>query len=238
MACVICQRSSGVWLRLLGYWAQPFMKSQKYGRGQMSCNKLTCPEVFTKRPQIPLSGTPIGVPKGYGTGGHTWPGCPLPLQWHDSLPLVWEGGPEWGDSHQPPLDSALQAQPGVWQMLQLPINLIRHPLPPWLAELSTLRGGRPQWVSLIRVTASRRHPELISPNWESEQRGQGELGFPWAALLGTPLPIGTALEGNQIEKVPPTNLQHPITCFPTHLDQAAAHYSRIPQDVCQQCWTL
>ena len=34
------------------------------------------------------------------------------------------------ESHQPPLDSALQAQPGVGQMLQLPINLIRHPLLP------------------------------------------------------------------------------------------------------------
>ena len=45
-----------------------------------------------------------------------------------------------------------------------------------------------QWVRLIRVTACRRHPELISPNWESEQRGQGELNFPLAALLGTPPP--------------------------------------------------
>ena len=42
------------------------------------------------------------------------------------------------------LDGALQAQPGVQQMLQLPINLIRHPLLPWLAELPTLRRGRPQ----------------------------------------------------------------------------------------------
>ena len=28
--------------------------------------------------------------------------------------------------------------------------------------------------------------ELISPNWESEQRSQGEFGFHWAALLGMP----------------------------------------------------
>ena len=34
-------RSSGIWWRQLGYWAWPFTKSRKYGRGQMSCNKLT-----------------------------------------------------------------------------------------------------------------------------------------------------------------------------------------------------
>ena len=123
-------------------------------------------------------------------------------------------------------------------MLQLPVNLIRHPLLPWPAELSTLRRGRPQQISLVRVTASRRHAELISPNWESEQRGQGELGFPQAALSGTPPPIGTALEENQMEKAPPANLQCPITHFPTHLDQTATHYSGITQDICQQCWTL
>ena len=147
----------------------------------------------------------------------------MPLQWHDLLPLVWEGGPEWGYNHQPPSNSALQAQPSVQQMLQLPINLIRHPPPQQLAELPTLRRERPQKVSLIWITASRRHTELISPNWESEQRSQGEFGFPWAALLGTPPPIITALEENQIEKVPPTNPQCLANCFPAHLDQAATH---------------
>ena len=33
-----------------------------------------------------------------------WPG----------VPLVWEGGPKWRDSGQPPMDYALQARPGVW----------------------------------------------------------------------------------------------------------------------------
>ena len=166
---------------------------------------------------------PIGIPKAYGTGGHTWPGCPMPLQWHEPLPLVWEGGSEWGDSCQPLSDGGLQAWPGVQQMLQLPINLIRHPLPPWLAELPTPRRGRPQWVSLVQITASWRHTELISPNQESEQRSQGEFSFPWAALSGTPPPISTALEENQMEKVPPTIPQHPVTCFPTHLHQVATY---------------
>ena len=80
--------------------------------------------------------------------------------------------------------------------------------------------------------------QLISPNGESEQRGQGELSFPQTALLGTPPPIGTALEENQMEKAPPTKPQCPITCFPTHLDQVAAHYSEITQDICQQCWNF
>ena len=48
--------------------------------------------------------------------------------------MVWAGGAEWGDSCQPPLGSTLQAQPGVQQMLQLPVNLIRHPPPPLPAE--------------------------------------------------------------------------------------------------------
>ena len=66
--------------------------------------------------------------------------------------------------------------------------------------------------------------------WMEESRG---TGFPWAAIL-----IGMALEEIQMEKVPPANLQHPITCFPTHPDQAAACYLWITQDICQQCWTL
>ena len=156
----------------------------------------------------------MGVPKGYGTGGHAWPRCPAPLQWHDSLPLVWERGSEWGDSHQPPSDGALQAQPGVWQMLQLPINLIRHPPLPQPAELSTLRGGRPQWVSLIRVTASRRHPELISTNWESEQRGQGELDFPQAALSGTPLLLAQPWRGTRWRRHHPPTHNIPSPIFP------------------------
>ena len=36
-----CQNSSGVWPRMLNYLAWPFTKSRRYGRGQMSCNKLT-----------------------------------------------------------------------------------------------------------------------------------------------------------------------------------------------------
>ena len=59
------------------------------------------------------------------------------------------------------------------------------------------------------------------------------FSFPWAALLGTPPPISTTLEENQMEKAPPTNPQCPVTWFPTCLDQAAA-----ANLVCQQCWTL
>ena len=40
MACMICQRSSGIRLRLQSYLAWPFMTSRKCGRGQMSCNKI------------------------------------------------------------------------------------------------------------------------------------------------------------------------------------------------------
>ena len=207
MACMTCQRSSDVWLRLLSYLAWPFMKSRKYGRGQMSCDKLTTHWGLYWKALNSSEQYPHQSPWRLWDWWAYTTQLPLPLQWHDPLPLVWEGGPEWGDRHQPPLDSALQASPGMQQILQLPINLIRHP---------------PQ-VSLIWITVSRRHAEWISPNWDSEQRSQGELGFPQAALLGTPLPIGTDLEENQMEKVLPANLQHPITCFPTHLDQVATH---------------
>ena len=156
------------------------------------------------------------------------------FKWHDSLPLLQEGGPEWVDSHQPPLNGALQAWPGVWKMLQIPINLIRHSLLPQPAEPSTLRGGRPQQVSLIRVTVSRRHPDLI----RNQNRGvEGNLTSPRVPYWGHPPPISTALEGNQMEKAPPTNPQCPITCFPAHCDQAATHHSGITQDICQQYWT-
>ena len=57
------------------------------------------------------------------------------------------------------------------------------------------------------------------------------IGFPWAVILGTPQPIGTALEEIQTEKVPPPNPQCPITCFPTHPDQAATYYLWITQDI-------
>ena len=33
MACMIYQRSSGIWLRPLGYWAWPFTKSQEVWKG-------------------------------------------------------------------------------------------------------------------------------------------------------------------------------------------------------------
>ena len=66
-------------------------------------------------------------------------------------------------------------------MLWLPINLIRHSLPLWLAELPTLRRGRPQQVSFVRVITSRRQAEFICLNWESKQRSPGEL-----ASLGLP----------------------------------------------------
>ena len=40
-AHMTCQRSSGIWPKLLSYLAWPFMKSRRCGKGQMSCDKLT-----------------------------------------------------------------------------------------------------------------------------------------------------------------------------------------------------
>ena len=239
MAHMICQRTSGIWVRLTGLLGLAIYEIQEVWKGPDELQQAyyalrSLPKGLKFLQAVP----PSESPKVMGLVGIHDPDalCTASMAWLTAPGVGRE--PEWGDSHQPPSDCALQAQPGVQQMLQLPINLILHPLLPQLPELSTLREWRPQWVSLIRVTASRRHAELISPNQESEQRGQGELGFPWAAYWGHPHPSGTALEENQMEKVPPTNPQCPITCFPTHLDQAAACYSGITQDICQQCWTL
>ena len=207
------------------------------GARQATTSQL-CLEVFTKRPHVLPSNAPIRVPSGYGISGNTQPRCPSPLQWFDPLPLVWEGGPEWGNSCQPAADSALQAQPGVQQMLWLPINLIRHSLPPKPEELSTPQRRRPQWVSFIRVIIRWGQGELICLKWESEWRSPGELASLRLLYWGHLPPIGTALEEKQMEKVPPANPQCPITCFLTNLDQVATCYSWITQEVCQQCWTL
>ena len=44
-------------------------------------------------------------------------------------------------------------------------------------------------------------------------RGVQGNGLPWATLLGTPPLIGTALEEDQMGKVPHANLQCTVTCF-------------------------
>ena len=116
----------------------------------------------------------------------------MPLQQDDPLPLVQEGG--------------------------LPVHLIRHPPLPWLVELPTLRRGKPQLVILIGLTTSRRHMELISPKWELGQRTHRRFWLPSGCFIGdTPCPIGVAPEENQMEKVPPTNVTHPITSVFLHI---------------------
>ena len=73
---------------------------------------------------------------------------------------------------------------------QLPVHLIRHPLLPQLAELPTLRRGRPKQVILIRVTASRRHTELISPKQEPGQGTHGTFWLPSGCFIrDTPAPL-------------------------------------------------
>ena len=50
----------------------------------------------------------------------------------------------------------------------------------------------------------------ISPKWEPGWRTQGRFQCPLGHFTGDiPCPISTALEENQMEEVPPTNLTHP-----------------------------
>ena len=47
------------------------------------------------------------------------------------------------DSGQPPVESALQAGPGVQQMPGLSVDYVQHSLPPGLAGLLATRGEKP-----------------------------------------------------------------------------------------------
>ena len=110
-----------------------------------------CSMIFTQKSEVSLCSTPIRVPNGYGTDGNTWPRCPLPLQWHDPLSLVQEGRSEWGDHGQSPMESALQAGPGVQLMSWLAIHNGWHSLLPWLAGVSPTWGEKSQWISFICI---------------------------------------------------------------------------------------
>ena len=92
----ISQRYLSRWPQAPNYWALPSMKSRHHGLDLMNWNEQTIPyNLYPKVWSFSMQ-YPIRVPKGYGADGNTWPRCPLPLQWHNPLSLVWEGRSEWG----------------------------------------------------------------------------------------------------------------------------------------------
>ena len=156
-----------------------------------------CPEVPTQGPEVPLCGTPFWIPKGYVTGGNTWPGCPSMFQWCDPLPLVWEGGPEWGT-----VVNHLQT---VHYRLGLVCNkcndcpstsldILHHHSQ---QDCQQSGGEGFQWTSLFRVITCRKQTKLIHLNQESEQRSPGGMVSLRLPYKGHPLPIGIALQKNQ-----------------------------------------
>ena len=106
-------------------------------------------------------------------------------------------------------------------------HLVGDHLLPQPEGLPTLRGGRPWWVILVGVTTSMRHTRSISPKWEPRWRTQGRFWHPLGQLIGDkPCLIGSALEENQMEEVPPTNPKHPITSVFPHPDQMATTFCK------------
>ena len=162
------------------------------------------------------------------------------LQWADPLPLVQERGSKWGHHSQPPVDSALQAGPRMWEMLQLPVHQV-GPSTTTARRTANLRGGRSQWVILISITTSTKCARSIFPKWDPGQRIYGRIQCPLGHLMGhSPSPISMALEENQTEEAPPANPTHPHhlslpaprsdCCCILQIQNCLQHY--------QSCWTL
>ena len=137
---------------------------------------------------------------------------------------MWEGRPEQGDHGQSPMDSALQARPGVWPMSWLPVHSSRHSL----LTLSTAMAGRTVANPGRRILMSQFHlsnhqKKENHPSQGSEQEGQDGMvytGLPYQEYPYPPLQPWrrTSREGITCQ---PT---HPITYSPARLDWAAACY--------------
>ena len=81
-----------------------------------------------------------------------------------------------------------------------------------LAELSTLRGGRPQQVIFIRGIVSRRQADLTCLNWESEQRNPAELASLGLPYWGHPNPLAQPWRRSRERRchLPTHNVQLPV----------------------------
>ena len=96
--------------------------------------------------------------------------------------------------------------------------------------------GNPWQIGFIRVVTSRRQAKSIHLSWGSKQRSPGEMVSLGLPCWGHPHPLAepwsrTDGEGNTCQPA------HPVTCFPAHLDQVAARYSWITQDMLKvQTW--
>ena len=67
---------------------------------------------------------------------------------------------------QPPVDSALQAGPHMWEMFWVPIHHVGGHLLPEPKELPTLWEGRSQWDILISITTSTECARSVVSEWE------------------------------------------------------------------------
>ena len=164
-----------------------------------------CSMIFTQRSKVSLCGTPVRVPKEYGTDGKTWPRCPLPLQWCNPLSLVWEGRSEQRDHGQSPTDGALQAGPGVQPMSWLPIHNGWHPPPPWLAIVSPTWGEKSQHASFIYVTTRRNGTILVGDPNKGVKMEWSTLGCP----IGNTPACHYSPEGGSAEKASPASPHTP-----------------------------
>ena len=232
MARIICQRSSDIWPKSAKLLGLAIYKIQEVWKRldelwQANYTLRALPKGLKFLWVVPPSESPMvmGLVSIHNLD------APLPLQWFDPLPLVWEGGPEWGNictwcttgsawcatnvrtTHQPHQTlSAAMAGRTVYP-------LERESLMSQLCQSNHQQGTGRINLSSLGI-------------WMEESRG---TGFPQVALSGTP---STHWRRSRWRR------HHLLTCnvlspvFSTHPDQEAACYLWIMQDICQQCWTL
>ena len=214
------------------------MKSRKYGRDQTSCDKPTMPWGLYQKASSLSEQCPHQSPQ------RLWDWWAYLTQMPFATSLVWPTAPGVGRrarTREQLLTTCWQCTIGLaWCVTNVMTTHQPH------QTLSATTAGRTVYPLERETPMSQLHQSNYQQGtgrinvsslgiWMEDSRGNG---FPWAAISGTPPPIGTALEEIQTEKVPPANPQHPVTCFPMHADQAAAHYLWITQDIHQQGWTL
>ena len=99
------------WPPPLTCWALRSMRCRRPG----SSGKTSRPPTGWPRPPQKIS-TSLELSctqshQNHGPQGHPFTWSPIMMGWPDFLSLVWEGGPEWGDSGKPHVDYALPPQP-------------------------------------------------------------------------------------------------------------------------------
>ena len=190
------------------------MKSRKYGRDQTSCDKPTTHWGLYLKASSSSEQCPHQIPQWLWDwwAYMTW----MPFD----ASMVWPTAPGVGRRarmREQLLTTCRWCTTGLaWSVTNVTTTHQPHQtLFATMARRTVYPPERETPMSQLHRNNYQQGTGRINPTssgiWMEESGG---TGFPWAAVSGTPLPIGTALEEIQMEKAPPTNLQHPITILP------------------------